>query len=69
MITIDVQDYCQDCDRFDPAPYIKTMRHDGEIQTADTVIRCRNAERCAYLERRLEDKLKRKICEHYEIND
>lgn len=47
MIRLDVEDYCQDCDDFEPVAE-RTNYYAGEVlKKCDTIVRCKHAGRCA----------------------
>lgn len=61
MIKLDVKDYCHSCMDFDPdvVPAHKEFTDwTNEIVLTDTVIRCKNRDRCEAIRRYLERQIK-----------
>lgn len=58
MIELNVKDYCQECDRFEPDVY-KNGLLAGELRYSyRTVISCKNRAICAAIQKHLEDQMK-----------
>ena len=62
-IRLDVEDYCQECDAFDPvADTTKIYEENGDVFFLETVVSCSEARKCRnfvrYLERRLQAEVK-----------
>jgi hypothetical protein len=58
MIKLDVENYCHDCDAFNPVADSMSYQSLGVEQDRDTFVRCSNAKRCHNMVRYLERKLK-----------
>lgn len=58
MIKLEVEDYCHECDAFDPIADSVSYQELGVEQDRDTFVHCSNARRCRNMVRYLERKLK-----------
>ena len=60
MIKLEVEDYCQECQGFEPdvdaSDFYNPLNQNENIR--DTIVRCRYRKRCANMVRYLERKLK-----------
>lgn len=61
MIKLEVEDYCHECDAFDPVADSVSYQALGVEQDHDTFVRCSNAKRCRNMVRYLERKLKNDV--------
>lgn len=52
MITLDVKDYCHDCDGF--IPMVVTSYLCGNLDEINRVVRCENHKKCIAIERYIE---------------
>ena len=58
MIELNVKDYCQDCEAFDPDSETTKFYELGVSTSVLTIITCRNARRCEQFVRYLERKMR-----------
>ena len=47
MIILDVADYCQNCDRFEPTAEITDLFAGGTVYHRETAVRCKHKTMCA----------------------
>ena len=59
MIRLEIADYCNDCDAFEPdvskREYGYSVMHE-ELKACDTTVRCENANRCKAIYNRMIEK-------------
>ena len=46
MIRLQVENYCQNCEEFEPETQVMSMGYVGMNSKVDTTIRCSNAQKC-----------------------